>query len=436
MTQIQTKWIADGAITPAKLDASTPPSVRAGKLIAARDVVTTFSASSGSSDVTTVVGAAATTNTPITTLTALGVYTGAVANGADPLAVSIRHAGTDNPVDDGVGDAVYGILTWGGSVYTLTYKKADGTAFTFGGATSIDFYFTEVFNLDTVPVEALITGGTASVIDPGTANALTNYQKRNFAVAAVIPALTATYANGSGGIGATLTATVNGAWPATTETIAVGLNDFVLVLAGNVANGLLAAGLYQLTQIGDGSNPWILTRASNMDTPADAKRGCVVRDLAHGSAYVLTADVAAIGTDSFVFQSVQAFRASQWAVYGDDETGNKATFDGSALATASPVVKLPPRNVDLNHITAEQTDVFTLNSSDITNKYVVLSQIPTIAANVKLFVKGSGPQVNGASYDYQMTAGFGGKELSWSALGLDGVLVSGDILVISYLYNG
>lgn len=79
------------------------------------------------------------------------------------------------------------------------------------------------------------------------------------ATAAALPANT--YANGTAGVGATLTATSNGALVVDT-TYTVLLNDLVWV-----QNEVTSAndGLYVQTQLGDGSHPWILTRHVDMD---------------------------------------------------------------------------------------------------------------------------------------------------------------------------
>jgi hypothetical protein len=74
-----------------------------------------------------------------------------------------------------------------------------------------------------------------------------------------------TYANGSSGVGATLTGNSNGALAAQ-DGVTLGANDILLVL-----NEAAAAhnGLYTLTQVGDGSHPYILTRHVDMDQSAE-----------------------------------------------------------------------------------------------------------------------------------------------------------------------
>ena len=83
------------------------------------------------------------------------------------------------------------------------------------------------------------------------------------ATTAALP--TATYANGTAGVGATLTATANGAFP-DQDGVSIPLNGRVLVKnEATAANN----GIYVLTQVGSGSLPWILTRATDFDTTAE-----------------------------------------------------------------------------------------------------------------------------------------------------------------------
>lgn len=92
------------------------------------------------------------------------------------------------------------------------------------------------------------------------------------ATTAVLPAYT--YANGTLGVGATLTANVDGAWSSADS-------DGVALTAGTVVTGdrLLVKnetttnqpynGIYVLTQQGDSTHPWILTRALDNDVAAE-----------------------------------------------------------------------------------------------------------------------------------------------------------------------
>lgn len=79
---------------------------------------------------------------------------------------------------------------------------------------------------------------------------------------------TNTYANGTSGVGATLTATANGALSV----------DSILTVVGNailVKDQSIGAnnGLYSVTAVGDGSNPYVLTRLISFDSPGEMTSG-------------------------------------------------------------------------------------------------------------------------------------------------------------------
>lgn len=76
--------------------------------------------------------------------------------------------------------------------------------------------------------------------------------------------------------------------------------------------------------------------------------------------------------------------------------------------------------------TQYHVNVFTLSPTDITNKFVTLSGIPTTPAKTTLFVGGGDIQ------EYTADFTVSGTTLSWSGLGLDGVLVSGDTITVQF----
>jgi hypothetical protein len=83
--------------------------------------------------------------------------------------------------------------------------------------------------------------------------------------------LTATYSNGTAGVGATLTSTSNGTL--TLDTLATNLSDRILVKDQTDAT---QNGIYTLTSLGDVSNPWVLTRATPEDQPSELSGGAFV----------------------------------------------------------------------------------------------------------------------------------------------------------------
>lgn len=77
------------------------------------------------------------------------------------------------------------------------------------------------------------------------------------------------YSNGSSGVGATLTASSNGALTFYSGAYTAIAGDRVLVKGEHFTGSSLKHGVYTVTQPGDGSNPYILTRATDYDSSAD-----------------------------------------------------------------------------------------------------------------------------------------------------------------------
>lgn len=195
-----------------------------------------------------------------------------------------------------------------------------------------------------------------------------------------------TYANGTAGVGATLTANSNGAFPAV-DGITLSANQYVLI---NNTTASPNSGLYQLTTVGSGGTAAVLTRATNMNGASTFVEGgsvAIITGTVYGGAvFVLNTVVTTVGTTNVTFQLMTPIQA---------------------------------------------VDVFTLNSTDVnTNKYVVLANTPRYASQVLFRVAGQGSQFY--TTDYTMATA---THLSWSALGLDGELIVGDIVEARYLLS-
>jgi hypothetical protein len=119
-------------------------------------------------------------------------------------------------------------------------------------------------------------------------------------------ALTVTYANGTAGVGATLTNA--GAQVALTlDGIAAVVNDRILVK--NQAS-TLQNGIYTVTNIGSGATNWVMTRATDYNQPAQINAGDLVIITAGNtltnSSWIETATVTTIGTDPITFSQFSA----------------------------------------------------------------------------------------------------------------------------------
>ena len=89
--------------------------------------------------------------------------------------------------------------------------------------------------------------------------------------AATTADLSATYSNGSSGVGATLTAGSNGA--IVLDGVSLSVNDRVLVKDQSTAS---ENGIYRVSTQGDGSTAFVLTRATPEDQPAELTGGAFV----------------------------------------------------------------------------------------------------------------------------------------------------------------
>jgi hypothetical protein len=120
--------------------------------------------------------------------------------------------------------------------------------------------------------------------------------------AATTANLNATYSNGTAGVGATLTnAGANAAF--TTDGVSPSINARILV---RLQTAQAQNGIYVLSTVGDGSTPWVLTRATDFDTAAEMSGGDFTfvdagSTLAN-TGWVCVDEVTTVGTDPVVFQ--------------------------------------------------------------------------------------------------------------------------------------
>ncbi len=119
--------------------------------------------------------------------------------------------------------------------------------------------------------------------------------------AATTANLNATYSNGTAGVGATLTnAGANAAF--STDGVSPSANARILV---RLQTAQAQNGIYVLSTVGDGSTPWVLTRATDFDTAAEMSGGDFTfvdagSTLAN-TGWVSVDEVNTVGTDPVVF---------------------------------------------------------------------------------------------------------------------------------------
>jgi len=190
---------------------------------------------------------------------------------------------------------------------------------------------------------------------------------------ATVSNLTATYDNGNAGVGATLTATSNGAFPeidgVTLATTTPGQNGVLVKNQTNAAEN----GRYNLTQVGDGSNPWILTRCGLCDED-DEIPGMYVfvqgGDTQAGSGWVAIVsnpDTFTIGTDNIFY--------TQFSGAGTYTAGAGLVLNGTVFSVDS--------NIAGNYLTIT-TGVLDVDadSSNTADKVVARDADGSFAANV------------------------------------------------------
>ena len=263
-----------------------------------------------------------------------------------------------------------------------------------------------------------------------------------------------TYDNGVSGVGATLTADANGALPLI-DGINLSIGDRVLIKDEGGGTDI-ANGIYEVTQLGDAGNPWILTRTTDADEDSEVTQGMFV-PVAEGAAngglgfLLTTPDPIIVGTTPLSFTQ---FGESVEAGQGITKTGQTISVNIAANGGLEFVTDTPTDALAVNFDDADLVDgttkagaggevagrrsfqeSFTLNGSDITNQYVDLTKVAS-RDSVKLH-PGCGPmQVAGLDYTLSYTGGVGGKtRVSFAgdlATGGAAALVAGDIIYITF----
>jgi hypothetical protein len=120
---------------------------------------------------------------------------------------------------------------------------------------------------------------------------------------ATITALSAnTYANGVNGVGATITANVNGALSIDSVSVVVGDRVLIKNETPSANNGI-----YVVTATGDGSNPYILTRASDFNSTTVIKAGDTVGVIAGSTLidtfYIQTTVMVTVGSTNVTWSA-------------------------------------------------------------------------------------------------------------------------------------
>jgi len=177
--------------------------------------------------------------------------------------------------------------------------------------------------------------------------------------AASTAALTATYSNGTGGVGATLT---NAGTQAAFALDSINLSSGDRVLIKDQAAGL-QNGVYTVTTVGSGSVNWVLTRATDFDNSPGTEVGPGVfffveeGTTQQDNGYVVSTDSAiTIGTTAIVF--------SQFSGAGQITAGAGLTKTGNTLDVVGTAnrISVAADAIDISTSYVGQTSITTLGT--------------------------------------------------------------------------
>lgn len=208
--------------------------------------------------------------------------------------------------------------------------------------------------------------------------------------AATTANLDATYNNGTDGVGATLTANSNGAFPVIDGVQLSTSNGYRGILVKNQTNSA-HNGRYNLTTLGDTNTPWVLTKCGLCDTANEIPGSYIfVTDgtLYGGTGWVLYVDDPAtfvVGTDpvyAFQFSGSGAYSAgsglelsgTQFSVDFDTVAPlNSPAFTGTVDMSAATVNGMYLTSDAFENVSisgATNTDVLMYDGTNWINKYV------------------------------------------------------------------
>ena len=319
---------------------------------------------------------------------------------------------------------------------TFTGKTVTGGTFTdgaientpVGAATpstgSFTSLTTSVGQITTAPVSAndIVNKTYADAIAAG----LTVHPSCNLATIAALP--TVTYNNGSSGVGATLTASANGALTVDSVTATIGNRILVKNQASDLQNGV-----YTVTTVGDGSTPFLLTRATDMNTSGNG-----YNQINSGNYFLITAGSTlantawvqttalpiTVGTTSLVFSQFSSgvntytngtglsLLANQFSI---SNTGITAGTYGNAQRVAAFTVN------SRGQLTAAVNTNISIAGSQVTSGTISIARGGTGQSSANAAINALLPSQSGQSGKVLTT---NGTNTSWTAVSGSGTVTS------------
>lgn len=221
--------------------------------------------------------------------------------------------------------------------------------------------------------------GSSSLVNKAYVDAVAEGLSIKPAVRAATTAnLTATYDNGTAGVGATLTATSNGAFP-TIDGVS-GWSQFDGILVKDQTNAA-ENGRYYVSQVGDAGTPWILTRCGKCDEPTEIPSMFVfVQEgtLYNSTGWVATVDTLpmTVGTDDVVFEQ---FSGAGTYLGGDglDLTGGtfSVNVDDVTIEINADTLRVKDAGITADKLATNSVTTAKIVDGDVTNAKLANSTI-------------------------------------------------------------
>lgn len=221
----------------------------------------------------------------------------------------------------------------GNPVFSLSSTLNLPGTFDIQSSTAVD----SIINDPTMAAATTMNLSTSTAIKTYVDSLVTGLNIQGSCVAGSTVALTVTYNNGAAGIGATLT---NAGVQAAFSLDGVSPTVTQRVLIKNQASSL-QNGIYTVTDVGSGATDWVLTRATDYDTPAEIQPGDFViltgGTTQANSSWIQTATVTTIGVDAITFIQFSASLPVNVASGGTGRTSFTAygILAGGTTATGS-----------------------------------------------------------------------------------------------------
>lgn len=223
----------------------------------------------------------------------------------------------------------------------------------------------DVTSVTQTPGDSTTKVATTAFVTNAVASATTTLTFKPSAECGTTANLTASYNNGALGVGATLTNT--GALAAfTTDGVTPGVGERVVVK--NQTNAF-ENGIYTVTTAGDGATAWVLTRATDFDQAAEMEGGeFIVIDngtTLATTAWVQTADVDTVGTDSVSFSQ---FGVGSYAPIDATfivQTPSGALTNEQAMSLLSTGLVKNTTTTGVQSIATEGTDYYAPGGTDV-----------------------------------------------------------------------